>query len=225
MEQKPHWARAWWRPALLAAMLVAAWFAARRSGLALDPRQAQERIHEFGPLAPALYILVRAGVAVALIPSSPVTFAAGLLFSPVKGIICVSFGKTLGAALAFLAARYFARDATSRWLSRKAAYRRVDRLTAERGASSVALMRLWPVLPSNFQNYAFGLTSVSFPVYLFWTWLCTLPGAVLVVLAAGVTVDTILTLQAPWPRLGMMGLMMLIMLVGGLYALLRLWKN
>ncbi|MCU0723970.1 MAG: VTT domain-containing protein, partial [Planctomycetes bacterium] len=89
--------------------------------------------------------------------------------------LTVSAGSTLGAALCFLVARHFARNATARWLSRSARFRRIDALTARHGALMVALTRLIPFFPYNMTNFAFGVTSVRLRTYVFWSWLCMIP--------------------------------------------------
>ncbi|MHC5033449.1 MAG: TVP38/TMEM64 family protein, partial [Planctomycetota bacterium] len=162
----------WWRPVVLILAILALAVAALVFDLADKVGGLRDRVEGLGRLAPLAFILVRAGAAVAVIPGSPVTAMAGILFDPVLAIACVSAGKTLGACVSFLVARYFARDTVARWLATKAKYRRLDDLVAKHGAEIVALMRLVPVIPFNVQNYAFGLTRVGFGTYLFWSWLC-----------------------------------------------------
>jgi uncharacterized membrane protein YdjX (TVP38/TMEM64 family) len=120
----------------------------------------------------------------------------------VSGVILVSIAATLGASLAFLIARYFARDAAARWLSQKEKFRRLDQLTEEHGAVIVALTRLVPILPFNLLNYGFGLTRVPFWTYLFWSWLCMLPGTVLYVVGADVFTSGISQGKVPWVLIG-----------------------
>jgi uncharacterized membrane protein YdjX (TVP38/TMEM64 family) len=50
----------------------------------------------------------------------------------------------------------------------------------------VALTRLFPIFPYSLLNYAFGMTRVRFGIYLFWTWLCMLPGTIVYVVGADV---------------------------------------
>jgi len=45
----------------------------------------------------------------------------------------------------------------------------------------VGLTRLIPLFPFTLLNYGFGLTKVSFQTYVFWSWLCMLPGTIIVV--------------------------------------------
>ena len=128
----------------------------------------------------ALYI---AGV-VAALPGSAITATAGVIFGSVTGVILVSISSTAGAALSFLIARFFARDAVSKKLSKREAFHRLDTLIEKHGAVIVALTRLVPIFPFNILNYGFGLTKVNFRDYVFWSWLCMLPGTILYIVGA-----------------------------------------
>jgi len=128
--------------------------------------------------------------------------AAGALFGSILGVISVSIASTLGASLAFLVARYFARDAVARWLSANEKFRRLDKMTEEHGAIIVALTRLVPIFPFNLLNYGFGLTRVRFWTYVFWSWLCMLPGTVLYVVGADAVIQAITEGKVPWALLG-----------------------
>ena len=106
---------------------------------------------------------------------------AGAIFGSLFGVIYVSIGSTVGASLAFLVSRYFARDTIAKSLSKSGKFVKLDKLTEEHGSIIVAITRLVPLFPFNLLNYGFGLTKVSFWTYAFWSWLCMLPGTVLYV--------------------------------------------
>jgi len=143
-------------------------------------------------------VLLYIAAVVAGIPGSAITIAAGALFGSVLGVILVSIGSTVGASLAFLIARYFARDAVARWAQSKPKFSQLDRLTREHGEIIVAITRLVPLFPFNLLNYGFGLTGVPFWTYVFWSWLCMLPGTVLYVVGADAITTAIAEGRAPW---------------------------
>lgn len=211
-----------WRPVVLLAAVVAIAVAARAFGIGGTLEDLSERINALGPVGPIVFILLRAGAAVAVIPGSALSAAGGVLFGPVTGVICVSAGKTLGACVSFLIARRFARQAVARWLSTKEKYGRLDELMADHGALVVALLRLLPVIPFNVQNYGFGLSRIRFGTYLFWSWLCMLPGAVLVVVGMGIIRQTLARGEVPWTLVGVLASTVVIMLGLGAYSLLKL---
>ena len=57
-----------------------------------------------------IFIAVYAAATVLLAPGAILTIGAGFAFGLCKGFLAVSAGATLGAALAFLVARFIARD-------------------------------------------------------------------------------------------------------------------
>jgi uncharacterized membrane protein YdjX (TVP38/TMEM64 family) len=135
---------------------------------------------------------------VAAFPGMALTVAAGSLFVAVLGGVAVNIGSTVGAGLAFLLARYMARDSVERWLGARERFRRLDRLTERHGAIIVAITRLVPLFPFNVLNYGFGLTRVRFGTYLFWSWLCMIPGTVIYVVGADALTRGIAEGRVPW---------------------------
>jgi uncharacterized membrane protein YdjX (TVP38/TMEM64 family) len=124
-----------------------------------------------GPLA---FIGIYIAAVVAFLPGSVITLAGGALFGPIWGTIIVSISSTVGAALAFLAGRFFVRG----WVERQAG----DRLdTIQEGIKQdgwryVAFTRLVPIFPFNLQNYVYGMTRIGFWTYVFVSWVAMLPG-------------------------------------------------
>ena len=128
-----------------------------------------------GTLGPLVFMAVYAIATVLFLPGSVLTLVGGALFGPVWGTFYNLTGATIGAALAFLVARYLAAD----WVQAKAggvARRLVQGVEAE-GWRFVAFTRLVPLFPFNVLNYALGLTRIPFLHYLIATYVCMLPGA------------------------------------------------
>ncbi len=123
------------------------------------------RIERLGAWAPAAYALLYAAAVVLLVPGSVLTLGAGALFGPVRGVVVVAVGATLGAILAFLIARYAARPRVARMIQGRPGFGAIDRAIGEGGWRIVALLRLTPVVPFNVLNYFLGLTAVGFRPY------------------------------------------------------------
>jgi uncharacterized membrane protein YdjX (TVP38/TMEM64 family) len=145
-----------------------------------------------------VFVLIYSAAVVCAVPGSALTVASGALFGSVLGVVVVSVASTLGASLAFLIARYAARDAVAGWLSKNDKFRRLDVLTRERGAMIVAVTRLVPLFPFNLLNYGFGLTGVAFRTYVFWSWLCMLPGTAVYVMGGDVFARGLTQGGVPW---------------------------
>jgi uncharacterized membrane protein YdjX (TVP38/TMEM64 family) len=211
----------WWRPVLLIAAIALLWCIAWRYDLGHRLTNIRDWIDRLGLLGPLVYIMFRAGAGVAMIPGAAISATAGVLFGTVTGVVCVSAGKTLGAAAAFLISRHFARDAVARWTARKPRFASLDRLVREHGAVVVAVTRLLAV-PYTFLNYAFGLTGISFGTYVFWSWLGMLPWAVFVVVGMSIVTETLTTGRVPWALVALFGATVLTIAALVVYALLRL---
>ena len=188
----------WWRPVLLLALLIAILVLARFLGLADKLGDLRDWIKSLGALGALVFILIYVVAVVAAIPAAPISVAAAALFGSVWGVIVINIGATLGAGLAFLVGRYFAREAVVNWLGRNEKFRRLDGLTEAHGAIIVALTRLVPIFPFNLLNYGFGLTRVPFWTYVFWTWLCINPGTVLYVVGADAVLQGVAQGKVPW---------------------------
>ncbi len=194
--------QAWWRPVALLVVVVVVLILARAVGLGERLSEMRHWIDGLGAWGPLVFVLLYAAAVVAALPGSALTVAAGALFGSGLGVIVVSLASTLGASLAFLLARYLARDATAGWLAHNEKFRRLDQLIEERGAIIVALTRLVPIFPFNLLNYGFGLTRVPFWTYVFWSWLCMLPGTVLYVVGADAVTKGLAEGQFPWGLIG-----------------------
>lgn len=118
-----------------------------------------------GPLAPVVFIAGYIVATVAFVPGSILTLAAGAIFGVVRGTAYVFVGATLGAAAAFLVARYVARPFVERRFAGNGNFQRVDRIIQQGGGRMVLLMRLSPLLPFNALNYSLGISKVGFRSY------------------------------------------------------------
>ena len=106
---------------------------------------------------------------------------AGFVFGALWGTVAVSLGSTLSAGLAFLIARYFARDRVSSLARKNAKFAAVDDAIGRQGWKIVFLLRLSPLMPFSASNYLYGLTAVRFWPYVLASWIGMLPGTVLYV--------------------------------------------
>lgn len=133
-----------------------------------------------GSWGPVLFVVGYALATVAFLPGSILTIAAGAIFGLVRGTALAFGGALLGAASAFLVARYLARPAIERRFQADPRVRSIDRAVEERGLRLVFLLRLSPVLPFNALNYVLGITRVRLRDYLLGS-LGMLPGTLLYV--------------------------------------------
>jgi len=140
-----------------------------------DVAALQTWVESAGAAAPLVFIALYAAATVLFLPGSVITLAGGVLFGPVWGTLWSLTGATLGAALAFLIARYLGGD----WIARRAGPRlsRLNDGVAAEGWRFIAFVRLVPLFPFNLLNYALGLTRIAFLPYVLASALFMLPGA------------------------------------------------
>ena len=131
----------------------------------------------------AAYILA----AVLLLPGSILTLGAGFLFGLPVGFLTVWIASTLGACAAFLVGRTAAREWVAEKMTNNERFAAIDSAIGQQAFKLILLMRLSPVFPYNFLNYALGLTKASFRHYALGTALGMIPGILMYVyLGAGV---------------------------------------
>ena len=104
----------------------------------------------------AIYI---AATGLSLPGAALLTLIGGALFGVVWGTVIVSFASTIGATLAFLAARFLLRD----WVRGRfaAQLEPIDRGVKAEGALYLFTLRLLPAVPFFAINLAMGLTALS----------------------------------------------------------------
>ena len=171
-----------------------------------------------GPTGGVVYALFYIAGTALFFPGLPLTLGAGFLYGAVIGTLVVSPASVAGASLAFLIARYFARDWVTRRLKRYPQAAAIDRAIEKNGFKAVVLLRLQPVLPFNILNYALGLTSIRLRDYMLASWIGMFPATVLYVYLGSVMND-ISDLLRGRPNSGVAGRFLL---WGGLAAIVVL---
>ena len=131
--------------------------------------ELQAWIRAFGPAGPLVFLGLSIVCITVAVPAVLFNLAGGALFGLVWGSCLALVGGLGGAALAFLIARYFARDAVRRWVSRHQWVRLLEERAEKYDAVLVVATRVLPIFPFNLVNYAWGLTHIGFAPYLIWT--------------------------------------------------------
>lgn len=167
---------------------------------------------ELGTAAPATFVAVYVLLTVALVPNSFLTVASGALFGLVWGTVYSFAASVLGAAAAFIAARYIVRDRLAGRLVRDARFERIDRALCRNGLRVMLLIRLSPVFPYSLLNYALGISRVRARDYLLGS-ISMLPGTALYVYP-GMVAGEVIALGAG--RAPARGMSYYLLLAGGL---------
>lgn len=103
-----------------------------------------------------IYVLV---TGLSLPGAAVLTLLAGALFGVVMGTLVVSFASSIGATLAFLVARYLARDAVQARFQKQLAT--INKGVEKEGAFYLFTLRLVPVFPFFLINIVMALTPIK----------------------------------------------------------------
>ncbi len=103
----------------------------------------------------ALYVL---STALSLPGAAVMTLAGGAVFGLGWGTFLVSFASSIGATLAFLAARFLLRDSAAKHFGKR--LRVIDDGIRREGAFYLLTLRLVPIFPFFLVNILFGLTTI-----------------------------------------------------------------
>src|SRR6266849_1805013 len=165
----------------LIAIVIALFLAMRFLPVQQWLRSFNDWVGQMGVAGIFMFIVVYAVATVLLAPGSILTIGAGFAVGLWKGFLAVSAGATLGASLAFLVARFIARDKIEATAQRSDKFGKIDNAIGKQGAKLIFLLRLSPVIPFNLSNYFYGLTAVKFWPYVLASWIGMMPGTFLYV--------------------------------------------
>jgi uncharacterized membrane protein YdjX (TVP38/TMEM64 family)/Fe-S oxidoreductase len=210
------------KPLIILALLAAVIVGVRMSGAGqyLEQEKLRALIAGYGALAPAIYMLVYTVAPSLFLPGLPISIVGGVLFGPFWGVVYTIIGATAGACVAFLVARYVARD----WVAAKLSsprWRKLDKEVEKNGWKVVAFTRLIPLFPFNLLNYAFGLTGVKFSHYALATFLFMLPATIAFITFSSSLLDLVRGKVSPTFLVGLV-LMVLVSLLPMFY---RRWSR
>lgn len=134
-------------------------------------------VEGYGSLGYLAYFAVYVLLELLAVPAIPLTMTAGVIFGPMMGTGMVSVAATTAAAMAFLIARYAARDKVVALAEGNPKFSAIDKALGKDSFKVVTLLRLSPLLPFAASNYLYGLTSVEFVPYVLGSWIGMLPGS------------------------------------------------
>jgi uncharacterized membrane protein YdjX (TVP38/TMEM64 family) len=152
-------------------------------------------IKNLGSVGIVAFLVVYNLATVLFIPGSLLTLGGGALYGVFWGSVYVAIAATLGATIAFLIGRYYARSWVAKQLQGHPKFQAIDQAVAREGLRIVLLTRLSPIFPFNLLNYAFGVTCVSLKDYIIGS-MGMIPGSVMYVYL-GSLVGDIALLEMP----------------------------
>lgn len=138
-------------------------------------RRFTDKIRNLGLLGIILYIIIFSFGTMLFLPSLPFILFGGITYGTFAGIIYSSIADLLSASMAFIAARYIIRKRIERMLRKNKTFHDINKGVKEDGWRILIVTRMVPVIPRWLQNYAYGLTVISFKTYALVSLLCIVP--------------------------------------------------
>jgi uncharacterized membrane protein YdjX (TVP38/TMEM64 family) len=135
----------------------------------------QSWLFRLGPWGVAIFALILFVMTFLPAPDWPLPIAAGYVYG-VWAFPLTYLSITVASIVAFLIARFLARDRLRTFLSRRPKYRAIDKAVAKDGWTVALLLRLSPIVPFNLQDYALGITAIPFWHYVSSTLIGITPG-------------------------------------------------
>ena len=136
-------------------------------------------VRDAGVWGALLFVAIYIAATVMLIPGSILTLGAGFVYGPLWGTLLFSPASVMGAFIAFSLARGRLRPRVEDKVQGNTRFQAVDKAVGDQGFKIVTLLRLSPVFPFVFLNYALGLTRVRRSRYILASFLGMLPGTFL----------------------------------------------
>lgn len=142
-------------------------------------------------LATIFYLIFTVfGSVVLVVPAVTFAIVAGLIFHPVIGVLMCSFAATIGAGIAFIMGRFFLSESIRPLVLKNKFLKKILLDDSDKNALTILMItRLVPLFPFNLQNYAYGITDISFAKYMIFTFLFIIPGTAMYTIGAGGITD------------------------------------
>ncbi|EFO3839460.1 TVP38/TMEM64 family protein [Escherichia coli] len=180
---------------LIFALVIYAIHAFGLFDLLTDLPHLQTLIRQSGLFGYSLYILLFIIATLFLLPGSILVIAGGIVFGPLLGTLLSLIAATLASSSSFLLARWLGRDLLLKYVGHSHTFQAIEKGIARNGIDFLILTRLIPLFPYNIQNYAYGLTTITFWPYTLISALTTLPGIVIYTVMASDLANEGITLR------------------------------
>ena len=180
---------------LIFALVIYAIHAFGLFDLLTDLPHLQTLIRQSGLFGYSLYILLFIIATLFLLPGSILVIAGGIVFGPLLGTLLSLIAASLASSCSFLLARWLGRDLLLKYVGHSHTFQAIEKGIARNGIDFLILTRLIPLFPYNIQNYAYGLTTITFWPYTLISALTTLPGIVIYTVMASDLANEGITLR------------------------------
>lgn len=184
-----------WMFILLAVIMFALNYRFQWTQLLMDIetyQNLQNLVENHMGIAIVIYVIITVITCVVLVlPGVTYAVVGSLVFGPFLGTICCVIAVTMGAGIAFIVGRYFLKDDLKPTIQKNKYMNKLLFQDANRNDFVILMItRLVPVFPYNLQNFAYGITDISFRNYMIYSFLFMIPGTAMYTIGTAGVVDS-----------------------------------
>ena len=131
-----------------------------------NTQQIDNWVTSMGSLGPIVYLIFLSAAVVLRFPTPILKVFSGALFGFGLGSLINFAASILGGFIAFIIGRWMLRESIEKLISRNKKIATIEKALAEDGMRVSILVRLSPILPDEWLNYALSTTSLSMKDFL-----------------------------------------------------------
>ena len=139
-----------------------------------NTQQIDKWVKSMGSLGPIVYLIFLSAAVVFLFPTPILKVFSGALFGFGLGSMVNFAASMVGGFFAFILGRWMLRDTIEKVISKNKKVASIENALSEDGMRVSILVRLSPILPDEWLNYALSTTSISLKDYMISTIPCLL---------------------------------------------------
>ena len=176
---------------------------------------AQKWVWSLGPWGPIAYGVLYVVATLLFIPGSPFSIIAALLFGTLWGYVIMLCSTTIAAIISFLLARSLLKDRVQRHLGEQKLFETLSGWVEKNPWLAIPVV---PFFPFSLNNYALGLTHVTFRQYLLGSLAIFIPMTGIFIFGANALYRAAVRGEVSWGLLGGSVAVGLLILVLGYYG-------
>ncbi len=135
----------------------------------------QQRLIDYGMISFILFVLIYTVRPLVFFPASVMTVTTVLIFGAIEGFFISYVGELSSAALTYFIGKYFGEELG---ITKRSFMRKITPYFRENAFLSVFILRIIPIFPFDFVNYASGILKINFKKYFYATILGVAPGLI-----------------------------------------------
>lgn len=133
----------------------------------------QKKLAGYGLITSISFIFVYTLRPLVFFPASVMTLTSVFVFGPIEGFVISYLGELSSAVVTFYVGKFFGETLG---LTRKPLIKKIAPYFRENAFLSIFILRIIPLFPFDFVNYASGIFRINFKKYFYATILGVIPG-------------------------------------------------